>query len=131
MDRDERVGVVHDAIIETGLLLLRWLSCSACRNTGIADFLDDWLAVRSFETRCKIWMIKVAKSVLKGLVSHKTNGDGFVGVLESGPTMVLEVAFQRLTDCNVRKFRHVEISDGVDEGLAVVPGAGIVDSDTN
>jgi len=103
VDRDERVGIVHDAVIETGLFLLRWLSFSACRNAGIADFLDDWLAVSSFETRCKIWMIKVAKSVLKGLVSHKTNGDGFVGVLESGPLVVLEVAFQSLTKCNLRK----------------------------
>ncbi len=76
-------------------------------------------------------MIKVAKSVLKGLVSHKANRDGFVGVLESGPLVVLEVAFQSLTDCNVRKFRHVGIADGFDEGLAVALGVGIVDSNTN
>ena len=51
MDGDERVGVTHNAVIETGLLLLRRLSCSACRNTGIADVLDDWFAVSPFETR--------------------------------------------------------------------------------
>ncbi len=32
-------------------------------------------------------MIKIAKGILKCLVSHKTNGNGFVGVLESGPTV--------------------------------------------
>jgi hypothetical protein len=36
-----------------------------------------------------------------------------------------------LTDCNIRKFRHVGIADGVDEGLAVLLRVGIVDSDTN
>ena len=76
-------------------------------------------------------MIKVAKSVLKCLVSHKTNSDGFVGILESCPIVVLEVAFQRLTDRNVRELRHVGIANGFDESLAVVLGVGIVDSDTN
>ena len=78
-------------------------------------------------------MIKIAKGILKCLVSHKTNGNGFVGVLESGPTVVFEGGFQRLTDRNVRKWRirHVGIADGVDEGLAMVLRVEIVDSDPN